>query len=394
MFIAPIKETPKLASARTCSGCSACFSICPKSAITMEPNEEGFLYPVVNQDMCVNCHACEHVCPVLHPSPISKNPIGYAARSKDKDVRLASSSGGIFTELAKSILNSGGVIFGCKLDDTLTAIHAKIDTLEGLKSLQGSKYVQSDLKNTFKEAKTILQSGREVLFSGTSCQIAGLKHYLKKDYPNLLTLEVICHGVPSPAVFAKYKSDVEEREKTTIQRISFRNKHYSWRRCALELAFANSRANLEDLRSNIYFNAFLSNICLRPSCYRCKAKSGRSLADITLADFWGIEKVCPSLDDNTGTSAVILHSQKAKDIWKQMSPALDYEQVPLKSITAGNPTYHRSVFYIPIAKNRKLFMQSFKTQSFENAYKNSSQKPWYILFARKCYIILLKVLKK
>ena len=211
----------------------------------MVADHEGFLRPQIDASKCVQCHACERACPVLHPSEPDTSPTCYAARTKDDALRLASSSGGIFTELARPILAKGGVVFGCVWEKpALVAIHAKAETEDELAAMRGSKYVQSDLRDTYREAKAELQKGREVLFSGTPCQIAGLNKYLGKSYDNLLTVEIICHGVPSPAVFEKYKQELVKRFGATLVSIAFRNKFYSWRRCSLVSTYADASENV------------------------------------------------------------------------------------------------------------------------------------------------------
>ena len=251
-----------LASVAQCSGCTACKAACPKQAIAMVADHEGFLRPQIDASKCVQCHACERVCPVLHPSEPDTSPTCYAARTKDDVLRLASSSGGIFTELARPILAKGGVVFGCVWEKpALVAIHAKAENEDELAAMRGSKYVQSDLRDTYREAKAELQKGREVLFSGTPCQIAGLNKYLGKSYDNLLTVEIICHGVPSPAVFEKYKQELGN--PTTV---NFKDKAESWHNPTFSWKSSNGETSREKLYANAYALAFLRDFCLRPSC--------------------------------------------------------------------------------------------------------------------------------
>lgn len=381
----------KLASAQTCSGCTACYAICPKRAISFVQNDEGFRFPQIDASLCVGCGACERVCPVLHPAESREPLVCYAAYTRDEKLRLASSSGGLFTEFAKPILENGGVVFGCRLNESLVAEHTKVDSLEGLAALRGSKYVQSDLKDTFREAKAELQAGRQVLFSGTPCQIAGLNHYLNRDYPNLITLEVICHGAPSPAVFEKFKVETERAYGSTVSHLSFRKKEPSWRRSKLEWQFDGNRSQQEDLYANPYIRAFLSDVSLRSSCYLCSAKGGKSRADVTLGDFWGIETVCPDLDDDKGISAVLLHTQKAQTLWAEIAAGVVSREVALGDVTRGNPAYYR-----PVAqpKGRGYFMAHFRDASIASVYTRSAFGPWYIRIARRLLSLPKRVLRK
>lgn len=386
-----VKSLPQLAPVQTCSGCTACFAACPVQAITLVPNDEGFRYPQIDAARCVGCKACERVCPVLHPAEVAPNPLCYAARTQDESVRMASSSGGLFTEFAKVILAAGGVVFGCRLNEDLVAEHVQVDSLEGLAALRGSKYVQSDLKETFREAKALLQSGREVLFSGTPCQIAGLNGFLKKAYPNLLTVSVICFGAPSPAVFEKIKAEVEARSGKKVSQIFFRRKKDSWRRSLLEWRFADAEIKQEDLYQNPYINVFLDRLALRPSCYQCCAKAGRSRADVTLGDFWGIETVCPELDDDKGISAVILHTPRAKEIWSCISSALLMQEVTFEELTRGNPFFLRSVDR-PSARER--FMASFRSSPLKMLHRRCAFGPWYLRAVRFLIALPIRVLRK
>lgn len=230
-----------------CVGCNACVQRCPKSCISMHEDEQGFLYPVVNADLCINCHLCEKVCPVINQAEPRKPLQTYAAKNRDSEVKRNSSSGGIFYALAEMIISEGGVVFGAKFNDDWEVVHAYAETLEGIKAFQGSKYVQSGIGETFTQAEQFLKAGRRVMFTGTPCQIAGLKHFLRKDYGSqLLTVDVVCHGVPSPLVWREYlkyitrpkgasagkntdfESTLKDIEIRDISRISFRDKRISW----------------------------------------------------------------------------------------------------------------------------------------------------------------------
>ena len=369
------KGLPRLADRRDCTGCSACFAACPRNAIAMKADDEGFLRPVINAAQCIRCGACSRVCPVLAPGTPSPAPTCFAARIKDLDLRLASSSGGLFTALARTVLNAGGLVFGVVLEKpALTAIHAAAETEDALAAMRGSKYVQSDPRHTFRQVREALRAGRRVLYSGTPCQIAGLHRFLGKADANLLTVELICHGVPSPAVFDAFKAELAAVHGSAPTSIAARNKFYSWRRFSLVSTYADTSENREDLYTNRYIRAFLADLCLRPSCYRCRAREGRSGADITLADFWGIEKVCPALDDDRGTSAVLLHTEAGRRAWAACANQVESAPVTLEQVTAGNAAYLR-----PPSEpfGRKRYMTHFRDYPLAAALDLATHRTWF-----------------
>ena len=296
---------------KNCCGCSACASICPKSCITMKEDEEGFLYPHVNNITCVKCGLCEKVCNELHPYGKRKPKQVLAAINKNIDVRLKSSSGGIFYILAERTIKDGGVVFGARFDTDWQVVISYAEDFNGIKSFMGSKYVQARIENAYKDAKKFLLEGKKVLFSGTPCQVAGLHKFLKKSYDNLLTVDFVCHGTPSPKVWRLYLDSVLKGIKS-IDKIEFRNKNNGWKKFNFNLVYhKNSRSIslLSPASQNHYMKAFLHDIILRPSCYDCKVKECRSQSDITIADFWGIEKIFPNIDDDKGASLIFINSE-------------------------------------------------------------------------------------
>ena len=371
-----------------CCGCEACAQICPKYCIRFEADDEGFLYPQVDKQECIGCGLCEKTCPVLHPHP-SIVPLNvYAAKNKCEEELLASSSGGLFIAIAKKVIKDGGVIFGAKFDADWNVIHSYADTMEGVKAFMGSKYVQSRIGNTFSEAKDFLRAGRKVLFTGTSCQIAALKNFLQKDYDNLLTIDVICHGVPSPKVWQRYLDEIKrnalqgvknsvpsplipnvsERDALSkgnemdIKDISFRDKRISWEKFSLTFTLAKpsseGKQNTVSLShiffEDAYMRLFLNDYTLRPCCYSCPTKSGRSHSDLTIADFWGIELNHPELADNEGVGLLIVNTLKGMDIIDKL--LLEIHGVTMSEATVWNPSYYVSK---PRPSKREKFFREF-----------------------------------
>lgn len=298
-----------------CCGCEACVQVCPKHCISFLQDKEGFFYPEVDTSSCIQCGLCEKVCPVLTPYDARKPQEVLAAINPDSTVREQSSSGGVFTLLAEKVIGQGGVVFGVRFDDNWLAVFDHTESIEGLAAFRGSKYLQARVGNSYVQCKQYLDEGRQVLFSGTQCQIAGLRHFLGKPYPNLLTVDFICHGVPSPKVWQRYLDEAVKAGRQAISDVQFRDKRQGWKRFSLTLGYDDSTGAYtltSPFAENPYMRAFLSNLILRPSCHACKAKGGRSHADLTIADFWGINHVNPEMDDDRGTSLVLVHTSKGQ----------------------------------------------------------------------------------
>ncbi|MBR2023821.1 MAG: Coenzyme F420 hydrogenase/dehydrogenase, beta subunit C-terminal domain [Clostridia bacterium] len=311
----------KIVEKSKCSGCYACAMVCPKSCITMTTDEEGFWYPEVDIKSCINCGGCVRVCPIQRPnfSKRDKHLTAYAVKHKEDYIRLNSSSGGVFSALASYVLEKGGVVFGAGFDKNFNIIHKCVESVENLAILRGSKYVQSKIGEAYKEAENFLKYGRLVYFSGTPCQIEGLLAYLKRPYENLITQDLICHGVPSPQVwrdYIKYRSAVANGAKP--RKIAFRAKNEGWKRYSVSFLFENDTEYRATLDKDPMMQVFLKNLCLRPSCYNCHFKTKYRRSDITLADFWGIKNILPEMDDDKGTSLVIIHSKKGEEVFKQI----------------------------------------------------------------------------
>lgn len=356
-----------------CVGCYGCYNVCPQKAIVMEEDEEGFRYPIVHQDKCIQCEACSRVCPVMHPNPKAKEqiPDTYAAINEDWDIRRESSSGGIFHLLADYVLQRGGIVYGAGFNNRWEVVHQAAENQAMLTKLRVSKYVQSRIGDTYFNAKKTLESGRQALFVGTPCQCVALKRYLNKEYTNLVLVDFICHGVPSPKVWRQYRAWRTKGKE--IEHISFRNKNLSWERYLLLFSFKNNNKYLaEDLNHDLYLKGFLQNLYLRPSCYQCKFCHRHRPTDLTLADFWGVQDVLPEMYDGRGTSLVFIHSAKGKEIFKSL-PAKKMKTEFDRAIQY-NPSMVRPS--IP-SKNRQRFFRELIAgqQSIDQLIKENTKLP-------------------
>lgn len=356
-----------------CCGCSACVQRCPKQCITMAEDNEGFLYPQVDTSKCVDCHLCEKVCPVINQDE-ARTPLEvYAAKNSDDDIRLKSSSGGIFTLLAEQTIKGGGVVFGACWDKDWNVKHNYIDNISDLQRFRSSKYLQSVIGDNYLKAEQFLKTGRKVMFTGTPCQIAGLKHFLRKEYDNLLAVEIICHSVPSPGVWQQYlttRLHTLKWNKSDIRNISFRDKKTGWKTYSFVIENKDGNSFIELSSKNAFMRGFLADLYTRPSCHACPAKQLRSGSDLTLGDFWGIESLMPEIDDDKGVSAIIVNSDKGKQVLHNINVEL-YE-VQYDELTTRNPALVKS---FPITPKRIEFFKE-DGSTFEEKVKRLAKKPF------------------
>ncbi len=352
----------------SCTGCMACVNACAHKAISMQPDEEGFLRPVVQEETCVDCGLCIKVCPVNNTVELYRPIKAFSGWSNNNAIRLSSSSGGAFTEIAKLILKSNGVVFGCVLNEKLQAEHTYVDTIEGLEKLKGSKYVQSFIGNCYEDARHFLKSGRNVLFTGTPCQIAGLRNYLRNDYENLFTIDLVCHGVPSPLIFEEYKRYIAKQQKfKTITDIKFRCKKSSWIFFNMTIK-GHVEKNDEICEYNgryyhdPYIRGFLRDYFLRPNCHKCLFSTIYRTADFTIADWWTYNDQEPKDKDfdKKGVSLVLCNTTRAVKLAKHLD--MDLTERTIDEASRTSPPLRES---FPAPALRQQFWIDYKTLSFD-----------------------------
>lgn len=350
-----------------CSGCHACSSACPQQCIAMAPDADGFLRPVIDAARCVDCGLCKRVCPIERPRE-EREPLGaYACICGDEAVRLRSSSGGVFALLAGEVLRRGGAVVGAALDSQCAVEHIVAETPEELEKLLGSKYVQSRMDGVLCKTRDLLRTGRLVYFSGTPCQVSGLKAFLGKAYPNLLCQSVVCHGVPAPLVWDKYLDFVcakHSKARGELQSVSFRDKATGWKAYSLKFTFRDGSCVRHSLRDDWFMRAFLSDVCLRPSCFDCRSKSPWRESDITLADFWGVDRVLPEMFDDKGTSLVVVSTPQGQALLESVRDKMQCVPADLQAALAYNTAATGSVKK-PQAYD--AFMEAVRTGTFAQA---------------------------
>lgn len=348
-----------------CCGCGACQEVCVHKAIKLEMDQEGFFYPSIASEQCNSCGSCTQVCPMLEfDRKVSKNntPEVYGGWHLNRTIRLKSSSGGAFTALAEEVLKQGGAVVGAAFDPQLKLKHQIIWDDEKLELLRGSKYLQSSMDGILTNIKKILNAGTLLLFCGTPCQVAALKTFLLgQEYSNLITLDLVCHGVPSPLVFEKYTKELEHKEGRQIVGFQFRDKSLGWKKYIHRVIFKNSEST-SVFDQNPFMKGFLQNLYLRPSCHNCPFNRIPRVGDISLGDYWGVHKYFPELDDDQGTSLLLVNSKKGNNLIEATSYSLHLIRTNLKSAIAENPCIVQSVGR---HTKRQQFFNELNGKSFE-----------------------------
>ena len=358
-----------------CVGCGACIDSCPKKAISWKTDIEGFWYPSVHPDLCVNCGLCEGVCPVITADKLNRTnegsvPVVYAAYNTNDEVRFKSTTGGIYSALAEKMLENGGYIGGAVWTDNFQARHIVSDKPADLLRLRGSKYFQSDSTGLYSETKSLLKAGEKVLVCGCPCQMAALRSFLHfKEYNNLIILDFICCSINSPKLFRKYIDSLEVKFGGKCTNYHPKNKEYGgWHKFAFKATFNNGAVYVKNGTEDDFTNCFIgTHIAARPSCFECRFKSIPRVSDITIADFWGIEDVDPEMDSPNGTSLVIINNDKGKAFYDSLGATVFSKDEALESAAKENGHLYKSLSKSPI--NRKKFYAVLDKEGFDAAMK-------------------------
>lgn len=350
----------KIEEKTRCSGCTACYAKCPVNAIKMVEDSEGFKYPQVDKKKCVDCGICEKVCPYIteYTENSLENLVAYGGWSKKTEYRKNGTSGGVFSNIAKYVIDNKGIVCGAIYDKNLEVRHDIIDAIEDICKLNGSKYVQSNLSHMFKTVKEYLEENTMILFTGTPCQVTGLLSFLGKQYDNLITIDLACHGVPSPKVYRKYKNYLENKNRSNLKSINFRTKITGWKKYSTYTKYENGKEEIMYASKNPYVRGFLQNVYLRPSCSNCISSKLPRNADITLGDFWGVENSYPELYNNEGTSLILVNSKKGEWLIEKILEDVFIKKCDIKLalkdnkaiISSVQPSLHREKFFKELDK--------------------------------------------
>lgn len=366
-----------------CTGCGACYISCPVKAIKMIRNYEGFFYPVIDQKVCIKCGKCKKICPISEHIKTDRLDHSYiiGCWSKNEIVRNNSSSGGIFSELAELIIKNGGIAVGAAYSRDFYVCHKVVKELKGISTLRTSKYIQSDNPyRSFPYIKEKLIENKIVLFSGTSCQVDGLYKYLGQDYPKLITCDLICHGVGSPIVFRRYLEMLEKIYHSDVSGVNMRDKSSGWHNYSIKITFRNKRIYKSSMKKDLFMRGYSSNLYLRTSCHNCKYRKFPRTADLTLGDFWRIEKWRPNLYNDLGISLVMINSNKGIDLFEKLKKTEIIEYWPYKDkditllnsalIKSPTPNKYRSEFFDELTHNNtaghtfKTFLKFIKLKNY------------------------------
>lgn len=348
------KKLPILASVDTCTLCGSCYNACPTDAITFSKEHLDFFYPLVNEKICIGCKKCQYKCPVVTPLQVQNtldNCTTWIARNPDPEIRMKSTSGGVFYAVAQHVIQKGGYVCGAVFDDKLCVKHICSNQISDVYKMMGSKYAQSDMGNVYQQVMKLVEKRVPVLFTGCPCQVAGLNAILGKSYECLVTMEVICHGIPSGHMLKSYIKLLSHKYKSEPITFNYRDKASGWHSCSVRAQFKNGTVYCKPTTADAYMRGFLGNTFLKPACFKCTFRGFRSNADCMIGDFWGAEVEAPNLDDNTGLSCVLVHNQNVIKLLRtsgvelynaELNQILKYNRNILES---PNPSDLRDEFY-------------------------------------------------
>ena len=380
-----------------CCGCGACAERCPKGCVAMREDAEGFLYPEVDRSACIGCGLCESVCPYNGKHDGREPADVLAVKNRNGGDRMASSSGGVFIALAENVVAGGGTVFGAVFDDGWQVAHTCADTVGGLRPMMGSKYVQSRVGGAYARAEKLLKEGRKVMFTGTPCQTAGLRSFLRKEYDNLLAVDIMCHGVPSPGVWRRYlEENFTNNGGTRITAINFRDKRKEG--CArYNVVIRGTDGDSERELSasvyvaNLFMRGFMADAYLRPSCHRCPFKHGASGGDLIIADYWGAARAVPDFADDKGVSLVVVNTEKGRKAVAAIDA--DMRRTTLEGEERYNGGINRAA---PEGKARRRFFDGMaRGLGFNAAVERALRKPaYYIMYKAITRTVRNIILKK
>lgn len=379
----------KIEDKAMCCGCTACQSICPTKAIEMVEDEEGFLYPKINERKCINCGLCDKTCPVLNAKKKKKEQEGYVLNHKQDSIRKDSTSGGAFSPIAEYVLQKKGVVYGAMFDENFNVIHGYIENKEDLTKLRGSKYVQSFLGNSYKEIKQFLETGRYVCFSGTPCQVEGLKKFLRKEYENLVTVDVMCHAVPSPLVWKKYFEYIKKNKLNdeNVEKVLFRDKSkYGFKYSTMTLKSKN-KEYYRGVETDPFLRAFFGDLSDRPSCYKCVFKKLEHESDFTIWDCFIAEKFDKGLDDDIGTSRMLINTEKGKKIFDKIKENFCYTKVDVEELTKDVKEMLNSV---NLPNERKKFFSDINEMKTDAFFEKYFKENFKVTLERNIRIFLIR----
>lgn len=378
-------------SVQECAICGACINACPVDAISLDKVHLDFRYPQINEDICIHCNQCEKACPILgnKGKPGEGYPVAFAAKSENDPMRMRSSSGGVFYELADQMLRDGGYVCGAVFDDKFHVKHILSNAKEDMLRMMGSKYAQSDVGYCYREVKDVLEKGCKVLFSGCPCQVAGLRTFLGKEYPNLVLVELICHGIPSDHMLQTYIGMQERKYGARLTRMEFRNKKKGWHNSSVRMEFGHHRTYSKPEAADAYMNGFLGSVTLKPTCYQCHFRNFTAGSDIILGDFWGAEVELP-VDDNKGISAILVNSGKGMDVLDRCNLTLTPANVETvikynrNLLCSAAPSPQRSSFYASADTNGleeaiRRYLEESTIQKLKRQSRYALRCIWHII---------------
>lgn len=321
---------------KQCCGCTACESICPKKAIKMLPDEEGFLYPHVEETKCIQCGLCEKTCPIINTKKSDQEPKGYIVRNTDKEIVQDSTSGGVFTAIANYVLDKQGVVYGVGYDSSMRVIYKKAENKSEIAEMRGSKFVQSYIVGIYEDVKQTLGSGRLVLFTGTPCQVAGLINFLRKKPDNLYCVDFICRGVASPLLWENYLQAMQDKYKSAISFVKFKNKTYGYHATTMKVDFQNGKTYKASGRIDPMMKSYVNELASRPSCAACSFKSERHISDLTMFDCYHYSAITRKKDDNKGYSSLFVNSYVGEKIIESIAKSIEMTAVDYHELTKWN----------------------------------------------------------